>query len=144
MGRVYLPLTDCPFRGMNDILAQIHEETRNIVVDFHAEVTSEKQAMGWYLDGKVSAVLGTHTHVQTSDEKILPEGTAYITDAGITGPIEGVIGMDKEIVLKKFLTAIPQRFEVAKGKSAMQGCIVEIDAATGKADSIKRFVRESA
>jgi len=139
MGRVYMPLTDCPFRAANLAIEKIGAESKIIVVDFHAEVTSEKQAMGWYLDGKVSAVLGTHTHVPTADEKILPQGTAYISDSGLTGPAEGVIGMEKELVLKKFLTGIPQHFDVAKGKSIMQGCVVEIDGTTGKAKSIKRF-----
>ncbi len=139
IGRVYMPLTDCPFRTGSAIVDKAMKETKNIIVDFHAEITSEKQAMGWYLDGKVSAVLGTHTHVPTADEKILPMGTAYVSDCGLTGPAEGVIGMDKELVLKKFLTAIPQHFEVAKGKSIMQGCVVEIDKTSGKSLSIKRF-----
>lgn len=139
MGRVYMPLTDCPFRAAACLLEKISKETKNIVVDFHAEITSEKQAMGWYLDGKVSAVLGTHTHIPTADERVLPLGTAYISDCGMTGPAEGVIGMDKELVLKKFITAIPQHFEAAKGKSVMQGCVVDIDTVSGKAISIKRF-----
>ena len=139
MGRVYMPIIDCPFRGMNDILEKIAGETKTIVVDFHAEVTSERVAMGWYLDGRVSAVIGTHTHIPTADEKILPQGTAYITDAGMTGPSEGVIGMDKEIVLKRFLTGLPHPFVVAKGQNIMQGCVLDIDEGTGKARSIKRF-----
>jgi 2',3'-cyclic-nucleotide 2'-phosphodiesterase len=139
MGRVYMPGTDCPFRCLNDVLEKIYLTTRNIFVDFHAEVTSEKLAMGVYLDGKVSAVIGTHTHVQTADAKILQNGTAYITDAGMSGPDEGIIGMDKEIVLKKFLTGIPQHFAVAKGRSVMQGVIVDIDSKSGKALSIKNF-----
>ena len=139
MGRVYMPIIDCPFRGMNDVLEKISGETKVIFVDFHAEVTSERVAMGWYLDGRVSAVIGTHTHIPTADEKILPQGTAYITDAGMTGPCEGVIGMDKEIVLKRFLTGLPHPFAVAKGQNIMQGCVVEIDESTGKARSIKRF-----
>ena len=139
MGRVYMPLTDDPFRTASATLEKIYKETRNIIVDFHAEITSEKQAMGWYLDGRVSAVIGTHTHIPTADERVLPQGTAYISDAGLTGPAEGVIGMDKELVLKKFLTGIPQHFEVAKGRSVMQGCAIEIDSVSGKALSIKRF-----
>jgi len=139
MGRVYMPLTDCPFRAASNLLEKVSKETRNIIVDFHAEITSEKQAMGWYLDGKVSAVLGTHTHIPTADERVLPQGTAYISDSGMTGPAEGVIGMDKELVLKKFLTGIPQHFEVAKGRSIMQGCVLDIDTGSGKAQSIKRF-----
>jgi len=139
MGRVYMPLTDCPFRTASAIVEKLPKGVNTIIVDFHAEVTSEKQAMGWYLDGKVSAVIGTHTHIPTADERVMPQGTAYITDAGLTGPIEGVIGMDKELVLKKFLTAIPQHFEVAKGRSVMQGCVVTTNDATGKAILIKRF-----
>lgn len=139
MGRVYMPLTDCPFRAASVILGKIPGDVKNIFVDFHAEVTSEKQAMGWYLDGKVSAVIGTHTHIATADERVMPQGTAYITDAGVTGPSEGVIGMDKELVLKKFLTGMPQHFEVAKGRSLMQGCVITTDSATGKATHIRRF-----
>ena len=139
MGRVYMPLTDDPFRTASALIEKISKETKAIIVDFHAEITSEKQAMGWYLDGKASAVIGTHTHVPTADERVLPQGTAYISDSGLTGPAEGVIGMDKELVLKKFLTGIPQHFEVAKGKSIMQGCIVDLDPSSGKALSIKRF-----
>lgn len=139
MGRVYMPLTDCPFRAASSILEKIPGNIKTIIVDFHAEITSEKQAMGWYLDGKVTALFGTHTHIPTADERVLDQGTAYITDAGVTGPSEGVIGMDKELVLKKFLTGIPQHFEVAKGRSVMQGCVISTDNATGKARSIKRF-----
>jgi 2',3'-cyclic-nucleotide 2'-phosphodiesterase len=139
MGRVYMPLTDDPFRAASALLEKISKETKNIIVDFHAEITSEKQAMGWYLDGRVTAVIGTHTHIPTADERILTQGTAYITDAGLTGPAEGVIGMDKELVLKKFLTGIPQHFEVARGSSIMQGCVIDINSDTGKALSIKRF-----
>ncbi len=139
MGRVYLPMTDDPFREANEVLEKVANETKVIIVDFHAEVTSEKVAMGYYLDGRVSAVLGTHTHIPTADEKILPLGTAYITDTGMTGPAEGVIGMDKEIVLKRFLTGLPYPFVVAKGQNIMQGCVLEIDDNSGKAKSIKRF-----
>jgi metallophosphoesterase (TIGR00282 family) len=139
MGRVYLPITDCPFRAAAAIIEKIPKDVKHIFVDFHAEVTSEKQAMGWYLDGRVSAVIGTHTHIPTADERVMPQGTAYITDAGMTGPFEGVIGMEKELVLKKFLTAMPQYFEVAKGRSVMQGCVITTDDSTGKALSIKRF-----
>ncbi len=139
MGRVYLPDLDCPFRTASCILETVLAETPVVFVDFHAEITSEKQAFGWYLDGRVSAVVGTHTHVPTADERLLPGGTAYLTDAGMTGPSEGVIGMDKEVVLKKYLTAIPQHFVIAKGASVMQGCIVEVNDGTGKAVSIKRY-----
>ncbi|MBN1621327.1 MAG: TIGR00282 family metallophosphoesterase [Endomicrobiales bacterium] len=139
MGRVYMPLLDCPFLTINNILEKIHPLTRNIIVDFHAEITSEKQTFGWFLDGRVSAVLGTHTHIPTADEKILPDGTAYITDTGMTGPSEGIIGMDREIIIKKYITGVPHHFVVAKGPSIMQGAIVEIDTDSGKAASIKRF-----
>jgi metallophosphoesterase (TIGR00282 family) len=139
LGRIYLPDVDCPFRKMNEVLEEIYPQTRNIFVDFHAEVTSEKQAMGWYLDGRVSAVIGTHTHIPTADERILPKGTAYLTDAGMTGPSEGVIGMDKEIIIKKFLTSIPQQFVVAKGNAIIQGCCIELDESSGKAVSLRRI-----
>ena len=139
MGRVYMPVIDDPFRAVSDIIDKVKAETKIIFVDFHAEITSEKQTMGWFLDGRVSACVGTHTHIPTADERVLPGGTAYLTDAGMTGPAEGVIGMDKEIILKKYLTGIPQHFSVAKGGSLMQGCVVEINESDGKAKSIKRF-----
>jgi hypothetical protein len=116
---------------------RLSQITRTIIVDFHAEATSEKIALGWYLDGKVSAVLGTHTHVQTADERVLPQGTAYISDAGMTGPTDSVIGMRREPVIKRFLTALPQPFEVAARNIELQGVIVDI-AADGKAVAIKR------
>jgi hypothetical protein len=139
MGRVYLPDTDCPFRKADELLEKILPETKIVFVDFHAEITSEKQTLGWYLDGRVSAVVGTHTHIPTADERILTEGTAYLTDAGMCGPYEGVIGMEKEVIIKKYLTSIPQHFVVAKGQTIMQGCIVEVNNASGKAENIKRF-----
>jgi metallophosphoesterase (TIGR00282 family) len=139
MGRVYLTPIDCPFRKANEILDKIAGETSTVIVDFHAEVTSEKIAMGWYLDGRVSAVIGTHTHVPTADERILPRGTAFITDAGMTGPVDGVIGMDRDVVIKKFLTGMPQYFVVAKGNVMIQGCIIDIDDATGRATAIRRI-----
>lgn len=143
MGRVYLPHIDCPFRKANEILDKLRSETRAIIVDLHAEVTSEKQAMGYYLDDRVSAVIGTHTHIPTADETILAGGTAYLTDVGMTGPSEGVIGMDKELVIKRFLTAMPQRFEVAGGSSVLQGCVIEIESGTGRAVGIRRFSKTS-
>ncbi|MFH1368306.1 MAG: TIGR00282 family metallophosphoesterase [Elusimicrobiota bacterium] len=139
MGRVYMPIIDDPFRSANELLEIINKETKNIIVDFHAEITSEKQTMGWYLDGRVSAVIGTHTHIPTADESILPGGTAYISDSGMTGPADGVIGMDKEIIIKKYLTGIPQHFVVSKGPAVMQGCVVEINENDGKALKISRF-----
>jgi metallophosphoesterase (TIGR00282 family) len=139
MGRVYLPDLDCPFRKATELLEKLSSETKIIVVDFHAEVTSEKLAMGLFLDGRVSAVLGTHTHIPTADERVLDGGTAYISDVGMTGPGAGVIGMDRELVLKKFLTGIPQHFAVAKGFSVLQGVIIDIDGKSGRANSIRRF-----
>ncbi|MCB4790521.1 MAG: TIGR00282 family metallophosphoesterase [Elusimicrobia bacterium] len=139
MGRVYLPDIDCPFRKANELLEKISLETKNIFVDFHAEITSEKIAFGWFLDGRASAVIGTHTHVPTADERILDQGTAYLTDSGMTGPRDGIIGMDREIIIKKYLTGIPHHFVVAKGQTVIQGCIVAIDHITGKAISIKRY-----
>ena len=130
---------DCPFRQAESILAKLKEETKVIIVDFHAEATSEKQAFGWYLDGRVSAVVGTHTHVQTADEKILPGGTAYITDAGMTGPANSVIGIEKEMIIDKYLTLMPRRFEVAKGHPVISGVVIDIDKKDGKAVSIERL-----
>ncbi|MEW6040212.1 MAG: TIGR00282 family metallophosphoesterase, partial [Elusimicrobiota bacterium] len=139
MGRVYMPITDCPFIKVSQILQEIIRQTKIIVVDFHAEITSEKNAMGWYLNGRVSAVIGTHTHIQTSDERVLPEGTAYITDVGMTGPSDGIIGVDREIILKRYLTAMPYKFSVAKGEAKLDACVINIDDSTGRALSIKRI-----
>ena len=111
-----------------------------IVVDFHAEATSEKNAMGWYLDGRVTAVLGTHTHVPTADERILPHGTAYQTDVGMSGPYDSIIGVEKDLVLHKFLTAMPGKFEAAKGNPKMCGAVVTCDPATGRASAIQRVM----
>ncbi len=140
MGRVYMPDLDCPFRCMDTLIPQIKKETNLIIVDFHAEITSEKQALGWYLDGKVSAVIGTHTHVQTADERILPEGTAYLTDCGMTGPRDSVIGIKKEIILKKYLTQIPLRFEVADKDLIFSAVIIDLDEKSGRALNIKRLM----
>ena len=137
-GRVFMPALDCPFRTADRELARIPPETRVVLVDMHAETTSEKIAMGWYLDGKVSAVIGTHTHVATADEHILPCGTAYITDVGMTGPHDSVIGMDKAAVIKRFLDGMPARFEVAAGDVQMNAVLVEADPVTGRAHSIER------
>jgi len=139
-GRTFLPVTDCPFKKADELIREASQRTPIIFVDFHAEATSEKQAMGWYLDGRVSAVVGTHTHVQTADNRILPKGTAYITDVGMTGPYDGILGVDREAVLKKFLTALPVRFEVTAGRSQLNGVLIEIDERTGKAKSIERIL----
>jgi 2',3'-cyclic-nucleotide 2'-phosphodiesterase len=139
-GRTFLPPLDCPFKKADEIIKEVKKRTPYIFVDFHAEATSEKQAMGWYLDGKVSAVVGTHTHVQTADERVLPSGTAYITDVGMTGPYDGILGMGREAVLKKFLTNLPVRFEVVEGREQLNGVIVDLDNNTGMAKSIKRII----
>lgn len=139
MGRVFMNPLDCPFRVAEREIRKLKDETNVIIVDMHAEATSEKQALGWFLDGKVSAVLGTHTHVQTADERILPQGTAYITDVGMTGAFDSVIGMKKDVIIKKFLTLMPARYDVAKHDVWLQGVIVNIDDETGKSFSIERL-----
>jgi len=138
-GRVFMAATDCPFRAADREIARIPAGVRVILVDIHAETTSEKEAMGWYLDGRVSAVLGTHTHVATADEKILPGGTAFQTDVGMTGPHNGVIGMEKTAILRKFLEGLPTRFDVATGDVQMNTVLLEIDEATGRALAIERL-----
>jgi metallophosphoesterase (TIGR00282 family) len=139
LGRVFLDAsTDSPFIVMRDALPKIKKETNIIVLDFHAEATSEKIAMGWFLDGEVSCVLGTHTHVQTADEKILPNGTAYITDVGMSGPFDSVIGRKKEQIIERFVTGMPIRFELGTEDVRLQGVIVEIDDKTGKSISVER------
>jgi metallophosphoesterase (TIGR00282 family) len=130
---------DCPFRVGEKEVELLREETNIIFVDFHAEATSEKMAMGWFLDGKVSAVLGTHTHVQTSDERILSEGTAYISDVGMTGPMDSVIGIRKEIALERLLTQIPWKFDVAKEEIELQGVVIDVNSKTGRSENIQRI-----
>jgi len=137
-GRVYMPALDCPFRTVDQILSNL-PDVDCIIIDIHAEATSEKQAFAYYFDGRATAVLGTHTHIQTADERILPEGTAYITDLGMTGPIESVLGMERQIVIQKFLTQRPVRFEVAKGPSQLQGVVLELDEKTHKVTQIRRI-----
>ncbi|MBC7344590.1 MAG: TIGR00282 family metallophosphoesterase, partial [Clostridia bacterium] len=137
-GRVFLPAIDCPFRVGREIVEELKQHTRIIIVDFHAEATSEKLALGWFLDGLVTAVVGTHTHVQTADERILDEGTAYITDVGMVGPRDSVIGIKKEVVIQKFLTQLPVRFEVAAGPVEFGAVVIEVDEATGRARTIER------
>ncbi len=138
-GRVFMKHLDCPFRAGEKEVERLRKETLAIVVDFHAEATSEKMAMGWFLNGGVSAVLGTHTHIQTCDDRILDEGTAYITDVGMTGPLDSVIGIRKQVALDRFLTQIPWKFDVASGEIELQGVMVEIDEKTGKSREIKRL-----
>jgi 2',3'-cyclic-nucleotide 2'-phosphodiesterase len=137
-GRTYMPATDCPFRKADEILAGLDDSVRVRFVDFHAEVTSEKIAMGWYLDGRSSAMIGTHTHVATADTRILPGGTAYQTDCGMTGPYDSVIGVETQIVLRRFLTGIPVRMEPAKRCAELHAVIIDVDEATGKARTIRR------
>ncbi|MGP4080150.1 TIGR00282 family metallophosphoesterase [Pseudalkalibacillus sp. R45] len=138
-GRTFMPPLDCPFRKADEIINEVKTRTPFIFVDFHAEATSEKQALAWYLDGQVSAVVGTHTHVQTSDNRVLPGGTAYISDVGMTGPYDGILGMSKEAVLKKFLTNLPVRFEVENGREQLSGVLIDLERDTGRAKSIKRI-----
>ena len=140
-GRVHLPATDCPFHEANRILESLDPGVKVRIVDFHAEVTSEKMAMGWHLNGRVSAVLGTHTHVPTADERILSGGTAYQSDVGMTGPYESVIGSEKELALRRFLTAMPIRLESAKHGGELHATIVTVDPQTGKATAIRRYAR---
>ena len=137
-GRIFMASNDDPFSVADRELGKLQTETKVIIVDMHAEATSEKQAMGWYLDGRVSAVIGTHTHVATADEQILPGGTAYITDVGMTGPHDSVIGMEKGAVIKRFLDGMPTRFEVATGDIQMNAVLIEVDSVSGRAVSIAR------
>ena len=137
-GRTYMPSTDCPFRKADLLLSQIDPAVNVRFVDFHAEVTSEKMAMGWYLDGRVSAVVGTHTHVPTADTRILPGGTAYQTDCGMTGPYRSVIGVDTETILQRFLSGLPVRMEAAKHGVELHSVIVDVDEETGKARTARR------
>ncbi len=138
IGRVFMKELDCPFRTAQREIALLKEKTNIIIVDIHAEATSEKQAIGWFLDGQVSAVLGTHTHVQTADERVLSKGTAFITDAGMTGPFDSIIGNEKGNVIERFLTGIPNRFEVARGDVFLQGAVIDVDAQTGLSTGIER------
>lgn len=139
MGRVFIDTVDCPFKKADEEIKKLSDKTKVIFVDFHAEVTSEKNAIGWYLDGKVSAVIGSHTHVQTADEKILPKGTAYLTDAGMTGPENSVIGIKTETAIHRFITHMPKRFETANGDAQLNGALIKIDSQSGKAKSIQRI-----
>jgi metallophosphoesterase (TIGR00282 family) len=137
-GRTYMPVTDCPFRKADELLGSLDPSVKVRFVDFHAEVTSEKMAMGWYLDGRVSAVIGTHTHVPTADTRILPGGTAYQTDVGMTGPYDSIIGVEKQVILQRFLTALPARMEAAKNAVELHSVILEVDPVTGKTLAIRR------
>jgi len=139
MGRVFMDSCDCPFQAATAILPDLERETPLIFVDMHAETTSEKTAMGYHLDGRVSAVVGTHTHVQTADERILSKGTAYITDAGMTGPHDSVIGVKSELILRRFLTKLPVRFEASKKDPRLSGVLVDVDGESGQALHVERI-----
>jgi hypothetical protein len=141
-GRIFIAPIDCPFRVADRELEHLKQRTNIILVDVHAEATSEKMALGWYLDGRVSAVVGTHTHVQTADERLLPKGTAYITDAGMTGPHDSIIGMKKESVLDRFLTQLPTHFQTATSNVKLCGVLIEIDQDSGRATRIDRIRRD--
>jgi len=140
MGRVFMQPNDCPFHRADEIVSQLRKETPVILVDMHCEATSESQAMGWYLDGRVSAVVGTHTHVPTADERVLPGGTAFCTDVGMTGPYDSVIGVEKEQVLQRFLTNMPGKFVPATGDPWLCAVVVDVDEQTGKARSITHLI----
>jgi metallophosphoesterase (TIGR00282 family) len=142
IGRTFMGNFDCPFRAMDSLLGELESKPPVIIVDFHAEATSEKVALGRYLDGRVSAVLGTHTHVGTTDAQLLPRGTAYVTDIGMTGPIDSIIGDDIEAVTRRFLTMIPHRLSVGKGKVELNAVLVGVDETTGRALSIERVAQE--
>lgn len=137
-GRVFMASLEDPFRTADSLLARIHSKV--VLVDFHAEATSEKIALGWYLDGKVTGVIGTHTHVPTADQRVLPNGTAYQTDVGMTGPYNGVIGVEKELVLSRFLTGMPVKFDVARGDPRMCAALIDCDSTTGRARSIQHLM----
>lgn len=138
-GRTYMPSTDCPFRKADALLESLDPEVKVRFVDFHAEITSEKITMGWHLDGRVTAVVGTHTHIPTADTRILPRGTAYQTDCGMTGPYDSVIGVEKDAVLKKFMTSLPTRFEAAHGWPELHAVLIEVEPTTGRATAAHRL-----
>lgn len=140
MGRTFMNPIDCPFQTVDALLKE-HSGVRHVIVDMHAEATSEKLAMGWYLDGRVSVVLGTHTHVPTADDRILPLGTGYITDVGMVGPRDGILGMDRDAVIRRFRTQLPTRFEVARGPRQLCAVFLDIDDDTGKTNHISRVFR---
>ena len=139
LGRVFMDPMDCPFRTADAILDEIDGRARMIAVDIHAEATSEKAALAWHLDGRVSAAIGTHTHVQTSDERVLPRGCAFLTDVGMTGVRDSVLGLDIDLVVERFLTMVPTKFTLADGPAVLHGALIEIDPATGRAQSIERM-----
>jgi len=142
IGRTFMGNFDCPFRAVDRLLEELVDRPAVIIADFHGEATSEKMAMGWYLDGRVSAVLGTHTHVGTVDVRLLPKGTAYVTDVGMTGPLDSVIGDDTDAVIRRFLTQLPHRLSVGKGSVVLNSVLVDVDERTGRATGITRVDRE--
>lgn len=142
IGRVFIGQADCPFRSMDSLLSTIRPLPKTIIVDFHAEATSEKVALGRYLDGRISALVGTHTHIGTTDAHVLPKGTAYVTDIGMVGPVDSIIGDDVDNVLNSFLTGLPHRLSVGKGRVAFDAMLLDIDDETGKAHTIQRVRRE--
>lgn len=144
MGRIFMTPLDCPFRKVKEIIQDISAEVDYVIIDFHAEATSEKLAFGYYFDGQVTAILGTHTHIQTADEVIMPAGTAYITDLGMTGPIDSILGMEKQPIIEKFLNGRPARFDVAAGPAQIQGVIMQLDDDNNKVRSIKRYAYDLA
>ena len=139
-GRIFMTPVDCPFRTAQSEIERLQKDTKIIIIDLHAEATSEKVAFGYFVDGKVSAVIGTHTHVQTADEKILANGTAYITDVGMTGPAHSVIGIDVDQIIRRFLTGMPDRFETAQGKGILSAVVIDINPDSGKASGIQRLL----
>lgn len=140
-GRTFMQAIDDPFLKADELIAEAQKRTKIIFIDFHAEVTSEKQAFAWYVDGRVSAVVGTHTHTQTADERILPDGTGFITDVGMTGPYDAILGVEKETIIKRFITNLPGRFEVEKnGRTQLNGFVVTIDENTGKTTKVQRIL----
>jgi len=141
MGRVYMDSIDCPFKAAEREIEYLKKHVKVVIVDVHAEATSEKCALAWYLDGRVSCVLGTHTHVQTADERILPCGTGFITDVGMTGPYEGILGVEKEIIINRFINHMPEKFQLAQGKTQFNAVLVEVDETNGKTLSIERIIK---
>lgn len=139
LGRVYMDSVDCPFKALDRELEDLKSRVKVIIVDMHCEATSEKAALAWYADGRVSCVIGTHTHVQTADEKIFPRGTAFLSDVGMTGPSEGILGVDSDIILEKFLSYMPVRFQLAKGSVQFNAAYLDIDEVSGKTNSIQRI-----
>ncbi len=142
MGRTFMYDIDCPFRSIDNLITKLNFKPSAIIVDFHAEATSEKMALGFYLDGRVSAVLGTHTHVATCDTRLLPKGTAYVSDIGMVGPIDSIIGDEPDSVIQRFLTGIPGRLSVAQGRVMLNAVVVTVNTKTGLATSIERIYRE--